>query len=416
LGGPLENKLSNRLLSLDVFRGITIMGMILVNNPGSWSYVYPALGHAEWHGVTPTDLIFPFFLFMVGITTAFSLTRRKESGENLTKIYLQIIRRTIILFVLGLILASFPFYPFEKYIYTIRIPGVLQRIAIVYFFTSIIFLKTSTKTQGIIALSILIFYWALLMLVPVPGVGYPNLDKYTNLVTYIDKLILGANHLWIKTATILLNDGTIIQKPISGTWLYDPIFMKNVKQIIEVKAFDPEGLLSTLPAIATALTGVLTGTWIRKKIDENEKVLWMMVIGNFLLVISMFMDMWFPINKNLWTSSYVVYTTGMALIIFSICYFLIDIKKITWWTKPFLIYGTNAITVFFLSGIFARILNIIEVTDKGKVVSLKAFLYNNLFTPFFSSYIASFLWAVIFVLLWLGLMSILYRKNIFIKI
>ncbi len=412
----MENKLSNRLLSLDVFRGITIMGMILVNNPGSWSYVYPALGHAEWHGVTPTDLIFPFFLFMVGITTAFSLTRRKESGENLTKIYLQIIRRTVMLIVLGLILASFPFYPFEKYIYTIRIPGVLQRIAIVYFFTSIIFLKTSTKTQGIIALSILIFYWALLMLVPVPGVGYPNLDKYTNLVTYFDKLILGANHLWIKTATILLNDGTIIQKPISGTWLYDSEFMKNVKQIIEVKAFDPEGLLSSLPAIATALTGVLTGTWIRKKIDENEKVLWMMVTGNFLLVISMFMDMWFPINKNLWTSSYVVYTTGMALIMFSISYFLIDIKKITWWTKPFLIYGTNAITVFFLSGVFARILNIIEVTDKGKVVSLKAFLYNNLFTPFFSPYIASFLWAVAFVILWLGLMNILYRKNIFIKI
>lgn len=412
----MEIKQSNRLISLDVFRGITIMGMILVNNPGDWGHIYPALAHAEWHGVTPTDLIFPFFLFMVGITTVFSLSRRKESGEDLTKIYLQIIRRTAILFILGLILASFPFFPLQKYIYTIRIPGVLQRIALVYFFTSIIFLKTSIRTQSIIAVTILLLYWAIMTLIPVPGLGYATLDKYTNLGTYIDKLVFGVNHLWIKEATILLNDGTIIHKPISGTWLYNPDFMKNVKQIVEVKSFDPEGLLSTLPAIATALTGVLTGTWIRKKIDENTKVIWMMVVGNFLLLISMFWDMWFPINKGLWTSSYVVYTTGMALIIFSMCYFLIDIQNITWWTKPFLIYGTNAITVFFLSGILGRLMNIIEVSYNGKMISLKGYLYKTFFVPYFSPINASLAWAIVFVVFWLGIMYIFYRKKIFIKI
>jgi predicted acyltransferase len=412
----METK-QNRLLSLDVFRGITIMGMIVVNNPGSWSHIYPALDHAKWHGVTPTDLIFPFFLFMVGITTYFSLSRRKESGENLKVIYLQIIKRSVILFILGLILASFPFFPLEKYIYTIRIPGVLQRIAIVYLITSIIFLKTSNKTQIIISFTLLIFYWMIMTLVPVPGVGYPNLDKFTNLGVWLDKLVFGVNHLWIKDATILMNDGTIIQKSINGSWLYDTEFMKNVKQIISVKSFDPEGLLSTIPAISTALFGVMTGRWIKSNRDENEKVLWMFVIGNFALVISMFMDMWFPINKSLWTSSYVVYTTGMALIFFAMCYFLVDMEKITWWTKPFLIYGTNAITVFFLSGIMARLLNIIIITQAdGKTISLKNYLYNSLFTWWLSPINSSLAWAIMYVLIWLAIMSIFYKKKIFIKI
>lgn len=381
---------NGRLVSLDVFRGITIMGMILVNNPGSWGAIYPALEHAKWHGVTPTDLIFPFFLFMVGITTTLSLTKRKERGDNLKELYLQILRRAAILFGLGLVLASFPFFPFEKYLYGIRIPGVLQRIGLVYLITSVIFLKTSMKTQAIIGATILFIYWGLLALVPVPGVGYPNFDAATGLGAWFDRLLLNG-HLW--------------KGAIDPTGKFPP------------GSWDPEGLLSTLPAISTAICGVLTGHWLRTKKEDSEKVLWMFVVGNISLVISMFWDMAFPLNKGLWTSSYVIYCAGMALIFFSMCYFLVDMKKINWWTKPFLIYGTNAITVFFLSGIVGRILNLVSwIGADGKMITLKGFLYKSLFTWWLSPINASLAWAVMYILIWLALMSILYRKKIFIKI
>lgn len=368
---------ADRLLSLDVFRGITIAGMILVNNPGNWGAIYPALGHAKWHGVTPTDLIFPFFLFIVGVAITYSLSKRKQRGDNQTKLILQIIRRSATLFLLGLLLAGFPNYNLEH----IRIPGVLQRIGVVYLVASIIFLKTSVKTQGIIAGSLLLIYWALMSLVPVPGVGYPNLQPETNLGAWLDNLLLNG-HLW----------------RLSRVW-------------------DPEGILSTVPAVSTALSGILVGHWLRSKKEENEKIAWMFVWGCIALVIAAFWDMWFPINKSLWTSSYVVYTSGMAVIFLAICYFLIDVKGIKWWTKPFIVYGMNAITVFFLSGIMARLLTLIKWTNaEGQDVTLGAYLYSNYFSPFFSPINASLAWALCYVLLWLGLMWILYAKKIFIKV
>jgi len=372
----LESK-NDRLLSLDIFRGITIAGMILVNNPGSWGNIYPPLAHAQWHGCTPTDLIFPFFLFIVGVAITLSLQKRKERGDDQKKLLIQIFRRSATLFILGLILAGFPYFDFS----TIRIPGVLQRIAVVYLISSIIFLKTSVRTQAILGVVLLLVYWILMTLIPVPGVGYANLEPTTNLAAYFDNLLLGG-HLWKAT-----------------------------------KVWDPEGILSTMPAISSAISGILLGHWLQTKVDPATKAVWIFVFGNLLVLIGMFWEPLFPINKSLWTSSYVVYTSGLALIFFAMCYWLVDIKKIDWWTKPFVVYGLNAITVFFLSGIFARSLTLIKWADEvGNEITLRSYLYETFFTPYFSPINASLAWAISFILFWLGLMWILYYKKIFIKV
>jgi predicted acyltransferase len=367
-----------RLLSLDVFRGITIAGMVLVNNPGDWANIYPALGHAKWHGVTPTDLIFPFFLYIVGVAIYLSLTRRKERGDNQVKLLLQIFRRAAILFLLGLILQGFPYYDLS----IIRIPGVLQRIAIVYLFASLIFLKSSIKITTIFAFGLIILYWIIMTFVPVPGVGYANYEPSTNLGAWLDRLVFTTDHLWRG----------------SKTW-------------------DPEGLLSSIPAISSALFGVITGYWLSTKRETAHKLTWMFVMANISMVAGIIWDMWFPINKGIWTSSYVLYANGMALHFLAMCYWFIDVKGYTWWTKPFIVYGVNAITVFFLSGIMARLLTLIMVTGpEGNEVTLKTYLYSSYFAPYFSPLNASLAWALVYVLLWLGLMWILYAKKIFIKI
>ncbi len=373
----MEVQKPERLLSLDVFRGITIAGMILVNNPGNWSHIYPALEHAKWNGVTPTDLIFPFFLFIVGVAITFSLTKRKESGADQKKLMLQILRRSAILFVLGLIMYGFPYFNLSNQ----RIPGVLQRIAVCYFISSIIFLKTNIKVLTYTASSLLLIYWGTMTLIPVPGVGSPNLQPGTNLGAWFDRLILGVDHLW----------------PGSKTW-------------------DPEGILSTIPAVSTTLFGVLTGYWLRQKIEPSTKVVWMFFWGNVGLVLGVIWDIWFPINKGLWTSSYVLFTTGMALQFLGMCYWLIDVKGYKWWTKPFVVYGMNAITVFFLSGILARTLSLIHITLDGRELSVKTFIYTFLFTWWLSPINASLAWALLNVLFWLGILWIMYKKRVFIKV
>ncbi|MCX8010352.1 MAG: DUF5009 domain-containing protein [Ignavibacteria bacterium] len=388
---------SERLVSLDVFRGLTIAGMILVNNPGSWKDIYPALRHAPWNGCTPTDYIFPFFLFIVGVAITISLTKRKERGDDQKKLLLQIFRRAVIIFAIGIFMAAWPFWNFaeDKFIdlSTLRIPGVLQRIAVVYFIASLIFLKANVKTQALIGVVLLMFYWAIMTLVPVPGYGFPNLNVPTmvnpitkevfapNLAGWLDKTLLG-NHLWKSS-----------------------------------KVWDPEGILSTIPAIVTALSGIMLGHWLKSKNDQLTKVVWMFVAGIISLVIGIIWDMWFPINKSLWTSSYVMYTSGLALLFFGMCYFFIDIKGIKWWTKPFVVYGMNAITVFALSGIVAKTMGIIKVTNElGEKISLNKYLYESIFVPILSPINASLAWAITYVLIWLGLMWILYWKKIFIKV
>lgn len=377
-------KPTERLLSLDVFRGITILGMILVNNPGTWNAIYPPLMHAPWHGCTPTDLIFPFFLFIVGVAISYSLTKRKAQGGSMKSLYLNIFRRSIILFVLGIILAGFPFgllFGHEFSWSTIRIPGVLQRIAVVYLVASILFLTTNTKFQYWFTAAILIIYTMLMSLVAVPGVGYANYEPTTNLAAWLDHLLLG-NHLW------------------SGT-----------------KVWDPEGILSTLPAIGSAMLGIFTGNLLRGDKDQTTKTVWLFIWGAVLMTAGWIWDGWFPINKNIWTSSYVLYTGGLALMFLGFCYWFIDVKKVTWWIKPFQVYGLNAITVFFLSGIVGRMMYMIKWTGAdGNAITLKNYLFNNFFLSWLEPINASLGWAVVYILIWLGLMWILYAKKIFIKV
>jgi predicted acyltransferase len=366
-----------RLVSLDVFRGITIAGMVLVNNPGTWSAIYPPLEHAEWNGCTPTDLIFPFFLFIVGVAITLSLAKRKERGDDQLKLMLNIFRRSLILFGLGLILAGFPYFNLTK----IRIPGVLQRIAIVYLVTSFLFLKTKLNTQIFFTTFFLIIYWILMMFIPVPGFGPANLEVGTNLAAWFDTQIL-TGHMW----------------SVTKTW-------------------DPEGLLSTIPALSTSLIGILTGHWLQSKKDKNIITVGLFIASSILMFGGYVWDGWFPMNKSIWTSSYVLNTGGLALNFFAICYWFIDVKKITWWIKPFQVYGMNAITVFFLSGIVGRLLYLIKVADEtGAKITIQQYFFNILFLSWLSPINASLAWAIFYVLIWLGLMWILYNRKIFLKV
>lgn len=371
---------SKRLVSLDAFRGITIAAMILVNNPGTWNAVYKPLQHAHWNGWTPTDLIFPFFLFIVGVAIVFAFSKRLTLGQTKKDLYLKIVRRTLILFGLGLFLNGFPFFNLS----TIRIPGVLQRIAITYFFASIIYLNFDIKVIYYITFGILAVYWIIMKTIPVPGYGAGVLEPVGNLCWYIDSHIF-RGHTWAGA-------------PAPG--------------------FDPEGLLSTLPAISSVLFGILTGNYIKRKINEYEKVSSLFVWGFFAVIGGYIVSIWFPINKNLWTSSYVLLTTGMALIFLATCYWLIDIKGYKKWSVPFLIYGSNAITVYTLSGIIARMLIFlfkVKLSD-GEAITLKAYLFRTLFASWLPPHQASLAYAIVYDLILLGFMTILYKKKIFIKV
>ncbi|HEY0460727.1 MAG TPA: glycosyltransferase family 39 protein [Pyrinomonadaceae bacterium] len=376
-----------RMLSLDVFRGITIAAMILVNDPGTWSAIYAPLEHAEWNGITPTDFIFPFFLFIVGVSITFALGRPDETVQPKRAVYLKILRRAVTIFVLGIFLEIFPLYNVWRAEWfdpsNVRIMGVLQRIAVCYFVAALIFLHTSWKRRLIIAAVLLLVYWALMTLINVPGCEVTSLgDKVCNLAAYLDRTILTEKHLW--------NQG---------------------------KVYDPEGLLSTLPAIATTLAGVLTGDWLRSKREDFEKVAGIFFGGAVLTVAGWIWSFWFPFNKALWTSSYTVYTAGLALFFLGFCYWLIDIKGYRRWSKPFVIFGSNAIALYVGSSIMAAILDLSEVSaPHGKTISLQEAIFNGAFLPLAAPVNASLLYAVAFVLVWLFLMWLLYRKRIFIKV
>ena len=366
---------STRLTSLDAFRGITIAAMLLVNNPGSWAAgsIYAPLRHAPWHGWTPTDLIFPFFLFIVGVAMTFSFATRVERGDDRRRLLLNALRRAAILFGLGLLLHGFPNY---LDLADLRIPGVLQRIAVAYLAASVIFLYTGARGRIIATAVLLLGYWAVMTLVPVPGGAAGVLEPGQDIGAYIDRAVFGEAHLWSQ----------------SRTW-------------------DPEGLLSTLPAIATVLLGIFTGSWLRSDRDPATKTVGMFLAANAALVLGIVWNEAFPINKTLWTSSYVVFTAGMALHCLAICYWLIDVRGHRAWAKPFVIFGMNAIAAFFLSGLFARLLTLIRVGD----TTLKGLIYES-YTPLLSPVNASLAFAISFVLLWLGIMTLFYRRGIFLKV
>jgi len=368
---------TERLVSLDVFRGITIAGMILVNNPGSWEHIYWPLEHAQWHGWTPTDLVFPFFLFIVGVAITLAFASRVESGRSTRDLYVKVIRRTLIIFAIGLFLNGFPYFNFAE----LRIPGVLQRIAICYFFASIIFLNTKVRTQLAITIALLVVYWLLVKLVPAPGFAAGDLTKEGSLPSFVDRVVFG-KHVWA-----------------------------------QAKVYDPEGLLSTVPALATTLMGVLAGHWLRTSKSAYEKVAGLFVVGALCTAVGWAWNAFFPINKALWTSSYVLFTGGLALQFLAICYWVIDIKGYRKWAKPFEVFGVNALALYIGAGLMADLLGVIKLTGAdGTKVPLGFWIYDNVFTPLASPINASLGFAICFVLVWLALMWILYRRKIFIKV
>ncbi len=452
----MMSEASARLISLDVFRGMTIAGMVLVNNPGTWSAIYDPLEHAAWHGITPTDYIFPFFLFIVGVAIPIALKKRVENGVN-RDLYLKIIQRAATIFALGLLMSMIPFFQFndstgipyaikillvlsfstalllylldKKKIAAItvgasalillgfylwganivwynfagmRIPGVLQRIAVCYLVVSIIFLHTNWKQQTAIGVGLLLLYWVLMTLVPVPGCDVATVDdKVCNLAAWLDRTILTEAHMWRSA-----------------------------------KVFDPEGILSTIPAIVTTMSGVLTGTWLIRS-DEGRatsgeasdsslvtsnsslnRVSGMFFFGTVLLAIGWSWSLLFPLNKSLWTSSYVVYTSGLALLTLAFCYWLIDIKGYKRWARPFVVFGVNALALFVFSGIMARLLGMIRLTgpEEGKEITLQQWIFNNAFLSWASPINASLAYAICFILLWLFLMWLLYRRRIYLKV
>lgn len=366
---------AGRLLSLDAFRGIAIAGMILVNNPGSWRHVYWPLRHAVWNGWTPADLIFPFFLFTVGVAITLSMVPSLERGENRRPLLAKMLRRALTIFGLGIVLNGFPLFDLS----VLRIPGVLQRIALCYCIASITVVTVGIRGQGLLAAILLIAYWALMTLVPVPGQVGAGLGPDTNLAAYVDNALLHG-HL------------------LHPRW-------------------DPEGLLSTLPAIGTTLCGVLTGHWLRSARSQSVHALGLFIAGNVGLGCGSVMGLWFPVNKSLWTSSYAVFTAGVALNLFAMCYWLIDVKGYRRWAAAFVVYGTNPIVAYVLSSLLAKVLLLWTVqAPGGSRIPFQQYVFDAFFLPLARPMNASFLYALTYVLLWLGITAFLYRRRVIIKI
>ncbi len=367
---------SKRILSVDIFRGITIAAMIMVNNPGTWGAIYPPFRHAEWHGLTPTDLIFPFFLFIVGMSITFAYTKKKEHDVTVD-VYKKIISRTLKLIGLGLILAGFLITsPFFKDLSTLRLPGVLQRIGIVFFISSFLFLYLNWKVLLGIFVFILIGYWLIMTQVPIDG-AMPLLTKESNLASVVDLKILTVDHMW-KTL------------------------------------YDPEGILSTLPAIATTIFGMFLGMiLLNKNRSEQEKLKYFVIIGIVALIIGYAWGEFFPVNKALWTSSFVLVSGGWASLVYALIYYIADILDHNDWGKPAIIFGSNAITVYFMSGVVARLFGMIKLSN-GK--SIHANLYEMLSSVITIPELSSLIYAILVIVFYYLVALVMYKKKIFIKV
>lgn len=365
---------TKRLIALDVLRGLTISLMILVNNPGSWSYVYAPLRHSKWHGCTPTDLVFPFFLFIVGVSMWFSF---KKYGTGLTKKgLLKVLKRFSVIFLLGLFLNAFPKFDFEH----LRFFGVLQRIAIAYGIAAILCMQFNYKQLLVIFVTILLGYWILLY-----WGGTDDVYSLTsNVVAKVDLFLFGENHVY------------------KGFGI----------------PFDPEGLLSAIPSIATVILGYFTGRIIENSNNITAAIKKMVVFGAIIAIIGWFWGYLFPINKPLWTSTYVLYTGGLAMLFLAFLLWIIDIKKITTWSKPFIHFGTNPLFIFVFSGIYAKtIIYLVKFTNSdGEILTGYSYLYKEVFVPIAGNMNGSLLFAVTHIIFFWLLTYILYRKKIFIKI
>jgi predicted acyltransferase len=381
-----------RLESLDVFRGLTIAAMILVNDPGSDSFYWP-LGHADelitahpsgWYpgkgwveanGWTPTDLIFPFFLFIVGASMVLSFAARRARGDSRQSLMKHAARRSALILLIGYAIRILPYVDFSH----MRYPGVLQRIAIVYLFASVITLWTSTRGRILWIAGLLAGYYAVMRFVPVPGCDHAAwMTQHCSLAGFLDhKLMLG--HLYRRD-------------------------------------FDPEGLLSTFPAIATTLLGTLAGEFLRSSASLRQKLRGLLIAGVAGVAAGYAWHLSFPISKPLWTSSYVLFTAGAACLLLALCWWLIEMRGWRVWSRPFLWLGSNAILAYALSTFVAKLGSIIKVSDGGHAIEVQAWIYNHWFEPLAQPKNASLAFALCYVALWTLLAWALYRKKIFVKV
>jgi predicted acyltransferase len=341
--------------------------MILVNNPGSWQYTYQQLDHSEWNGWTFTDLVFPFFLWIVGVSMTLSFAKRMEAGADRRKLLFHAARRSVLIFVVALLMNGFPTFQYHY----LRIPGVLQRIAVCYLIATFIYLFCSLRGRIIWLVSLLAAYWLLMTLYPVPGFGPGVLTKEGNFAKYIDGMVL-TGHMWSQT-----------------------------------KTWDPEGIVSTLPAIATALFGTLAGTLLRTNKSPEEKTAWLFVSACALLLAGLIMNIWMPINKSIWTSTFSVFMAGMATLVFACFYWIVDVQHHRRWSEPLVIYGMNAIAAYILSGMLDRLL---ALNHTG------AWLFQNIFAPIASPKNASLLYAIANVLVIYAFCYVLYRRRWFLRL
>ncbi len=404
---PPAPPVKERLLSLDVFRGLTVAGMLLVNDPGSWGSIYAPLEHAPWNGWTPTDLIFPFFLFIVGITTHLSLSSRRARGDDEHAIRAQIIRRGVLIFLFGFLVNGFPYFTWgdvpgiadptllqrmsDRLLHW-RIMGVLQRIGIAYLVAALLTQRTTLRQQATIIASLLLGYWLVMTVLPVPGEGTIGAlllnDPARTMAAWTDRQLLDwsrwgmGNHLWVQGVT-----------------------------------WDPEGVLSTVPAVCTAMLGNLAGQWIGQRRPLTERLAAMFAGGAIAMMVGLMWHWVFPINKSLWTSSYVIFTAGLAAVSLATIMWLVDLQKLRGWTRPAVIYGVNPIIAFIGSGVMARLIySIVKVSSEGKRISLQSWLYQTLFASWLAPMNASLAFAITFVLFWYAILYVLYRKNIILKV
>jgi predicted acyltransferase len=359
-----------RLRSLDAFRGLAIAGMILVNNPGSWSHIYGPLDHAEWHGWTPTDLVFPFFLVAVGVAITLALGRRAREGVPRSALFGKVLRRAVLLFLIGLVLNFIPAFD----LHTLRIAGVLQRIAVVYCVAAALYLTVPPKGLWCLGAVLLVGYWLAMTLVPVPGHGAGVLEPVGNLAQYIDHKLL-AGHMW---------------KP----------------------EWDPEGLLSTAPAIVTCLLGIYAGRVLQRPDSPAERTAVLAVSGFSALVAGWIWNGWFPINKNLWTSSYVLFTGGIALLILAAFYWWIDVRQRRVWSTPLCIFGANALLAFVLSGLLARLLLAWEIDG----IVARSWIYEHWFASWAGPLNGSLAFAMAYVLLWYLVLLVLDKRGWYVRL
>jgi predicted acyltransferase len=369
---------STRLLSIDLLRGLTVAFMILVNNNGNNDLAYRALNHSPWNGFTPTDLVFPIFLFIMGISMVLSFSAHRARGTSKAAMLPGILLRFVLLFFWGLVVNGFPYF----HLGTLRIYGVLQRFAVCYLLCALLQFATGRVAPRVILfVAALAGYWALLRFVPIPGHGVPGrdipfMDHDLNLVAWIDRHLLPGR----------LFEGTR----------------------------DPEGLLSDLPAFATTLLGLLAGTWITQPRPAARKVIGLLVAGVLLVAAGLLWSQTFPINKRLWTSSYVLFAGGLSLLLLAAFYFVVEIRQSRGrWSYPLLVFGTNAITAYVFSELLSTVVSVFKV---NATQSFQVHAYNTWFihlvNPAFGSFLYSFLFVVVcFIPTWL-----LYRNRIFIKL